>query len=300
MAVNEDGLIFVAPDGFSESLLQESMRKQRVPIWLAANKTWYVNGSTGSDANDGSAPDKAFKTNQKAVNYISENFNLGIYTAFISIAPGTYDEDIILPKYSSSGGYMYLTGAGKAATIIAGSVYAQSACGIWYMDGLAVRYAGRSSPGTSAIWHFCLRAMPGADISVLNCDFDGGAGSTAQTRHVFETLGGAIRIADNCTIHGLGPKMETFIGSYRGGNVQILGDLQLNGEVSLAGVYASDTGSISMDSGHLGRVPVVSGSVTGNRAYAEFNGIINTLGSGGAVAFPGTAEILPTTGGQIA
>lgn len=75
-------------------------------------KTWYVNSSTGSDDNDGSAAAKAFKTIQKAIDTVgplkdaTPNANADYCQAIITLAAGTYDPFVIDGKnifFTSSG-----------------------------------------------------------------------------------------------------------------------------------------------------------------------------------------------------
>lgn len=56
---------------------------------LKANRTYYVNASTGSDSNDGLTAGAAFKTINKAVN-VAAALDIGPYTLQIQVADGTY------------------------------------------------------------------------------------------------------------------------------------------------------------------------------------------------------------------
>lgn len=56
---------------------------------LAANRTYFVNASTGSDSNAGLTSGTAFATIQKAID-VAASLDLSIYSVTISVADGTY------------------------------------------------------------------------------------------------------------------------------------------------------------------------------------------------------------------
>jgi len=74
-----------ASNGFAGAL--------RVREKLTAARTYYVNGTTGSDTNDGLTSGTAFATIQKAVD-VALAIDFGIYNVTISVADGTYVEQI--------------------------------------------------------------------------------------------------------------------------------------------------------------------------------------------------------------
>lgn len=269
---------------------------------LTVPTNFYVDGVTGNDdiaVNDGLTPATAWKTIQGGTNNIANNYFM-LASAVLNVIGGSYNEDITLPKFFSSQGIIVVSGAGRNSTNIDGSIYAQPNCGTWQIQKLTISYAGRSSPGTSDIWYYNLRSMPGSTIIFNDMSCGGGTGTTTESRHGLEAIGGLIQLNPGVMLSGVGASMESILRSERGGTIQILGDLQTDGMVSVANFYALNAGSIIFDPGLLGRTPVISGSVAGYRAYASFNGIINTNGGGGSPAIPGTMTAAPVTGGQIA
>ena len=74
--------------------MEALLKTLRVPIWLTANKNFYVDSATGSDTLDdgrGESLGKPFKTIQACVNYITDNYNFSRYIAVIRVVPGNYD-----------------------------------------------------------------------------------------------------------------------------------------------------------------------------------------------------------------
>lgn len=86
------------------------------PVWaaltvreqLAANRAYYVNGSTGSDTNNGLTPTTAFATIQHAIDIVA-GLDISIYTVTVTVASGTYTESVLL-KDPVGNGTCILTG----------------------------------------------------------------------------------------------------------------------------------------------------------------------------------------------
>ncbi|KIL42090.1 hypothetical protein SD70_02585 [Gordoniibacillus kamchatkensis] len=74
-------------------------RTFQVPFKTLQSITYYVDGTNGSDSGDGSAA-RPFKTIGKAVSMIPQVLN---HTYTISIAPGTYAEDVLIVGIVGSG-----------------------------------------------------------------------------------------------------------------------------------------------------------------------------------------------------
>ena len=78
--------------------MEALLKTLRVPIWLTANKNFYVDSATGSDTLDegrGESLSKPFKTVQACVNYVTDNYNFSRYIAVIRIVPGNYDRFVV-------------------------------------------------------------------------------------------------------------------------------------------------------------------------------------------------------------
>jgi len=91
----------ILPITTAENVLINEQGDTVIPLATTANATYYVNASTGSDENDGSASDKAFKTINKALNQIPQIVN---HIITINIANGTYAEAIVLQGKLGFGG----------------------------------------------------------------------------------------------------------------------------------------------------------------------------------------------------
>lgn len=70
-----------------------------VPQKTTADMTLYVDGTNGSDGNNGSA-EKPFKTIQRAVNSVPQVVN---HWVTINIASGNYAEDVTVNGFVGSG-----------------------------------------------------------------------------------------------------------------------------------------------------------------------------------------------------
>jgi hypothetical protein len=66
---------------------------------LAADRSYYVNVSTGSDSNTGLSSGAAFATIQKAVDIVQYNLDLNNYNVTINVAAGTYPEEVVIGDY---------------------------------------------------------------------------------------------------------------------------------------------------------------------------------------------------------
>jgi hypothetical protein len=85
---------------------QIAARTYQMPTKSVQNVTMYVDVTNGSDSGDGSAA-KPFKTIGKAVSMIPQVIN---HQYIINVAPGTYNEDVILNGFVSSA----ITGSGAS------------------------------------------------------------------------------------------------------------------------------------------------------------------------------------------
>lgn len=113
LSVDKSGKIYVDFDNMPTDKFEAMLKSIRVPIWLTADKNFYVNQATGSDTLDagrGESAEKAFKTIQACVNYVCDNYNISRYIAIINVAAGTYEETLRFGSYTASTGYIELVG----------------------------------------------------------------------------------------------------------------------------------------------------------------------------------------------
>lgn len=118
------------------------------PSPLKQNIILYVNADTGSDSNDGLAPERAKKTIMAAVNSIPKD--LGGFQAVINLAAGTYTETVAVNGFygrgaSARAGVNFYGEDGT--TIINGNVSVNSDSGVFFqyvkIQGLLAAYYSR-------------------------------------------------------------------------------------------------------------------------------------------------------------
>jgi hypothetical protein len=278
-----------------EALLQ-SLRLQ---IWLTANKTWYVNGASGNNNNDGSESSKAFKTINYAANYVASNFNVDIYTGTINVAPGVYTEKINLPKYNSTSGRINIVGESYDTTILVGSINGLTSAGQWGLLDIAYRSDGQAGPGasTTSVGIF-LNAGCSLSITRVYGDFDVvpniDAGVTASLP-IF-IYDGSIEILEGCEINMPSRAAGQSFWQNLGGTITLRQATVLNGDVSVATINQLN-GSVFRRINTPNSPPaIITGTVTGKR-YQGTQGSTFNAGGGGANYFPGT--IAGTTSGDL-
>lgn len=173
---------------------------------LAAGRTYFVNGSTGSDTNDGrqatvgTAPAGPVATIQKAIDLIATNLDLlpGA-NAVISVADGAYTGPITLR--SLVGAALTCTITGNTSTPANVTVTANNAAvftanrsnTIWTLNGFKVVGTGNTaSIGVSV--------ANGSTVTLLNFDFGACTGG-----HIQSTSTSNVSINSNYTVSGGGP-----------------------------------------------------------------------------------------------
>lgn len=130
LGFDSSGKLYVDADAFSEDLLERFLKSIRVPIWLTANKAFYVNIKTGSDTlsdGRGETADKPFKTVDACIRYITDNYNLSIYDVNIRVAAGVYPA-ITLRPFQGSGAINILQ-SGDGEVIITNGATTQTVSG---------------------------------------------------------------------------------------------------------------------------------------------------------------------------
>lgn len=105
--------------------------KEKVPTYLTANQTYYVNASTGSDSNSGLTAGAALLTVQAAIDKLPKNLNG--YGADINIANGTYAGASFKHFY---GGIISVYGGGTAGCTVTNLTIEN--CGEMYIQQLGV------------------------------------------------------------------------------------------------------------------------------------------------------------------
>ena len=286
--VNEDGLIFVAPEGFSENLLEQLMARMRVSIWLEQNTTWYLSGLSGSDDNDGLSRDKPFKTFAGAFDRVAGNFNFGVYTGTIRVLDGEFSETVNLPKYNSTNGTFKLLF--DSAVKLKCLLQAKQP-GSYVIDGAKLVYNQDLDNGQG--YYRPVYAANGAAMQVYRTSIDMSANSSSLSSLATPFSAGSageISIRDGCSAAGYA---ASFFHANKG-NLVIEAPVTVSGTVGQGTAFATNGGTVVLMPG----IPV-NGAVTGTRHQAIFNGIIR-LNGGSANAFPGTIAGTTDSGGRVA
>lgn len=122
LAKDKDGNIYVDFAEMPASRIEDVVKSMNLPVILKANRSFYVNGSKGNDAdalaNDGTSA-HPFKTIQAAVNYATSTYNFADKIVTITIEPGLYEEAVTIGDFSVTTGRLVLktsSGYGSGST----------------------------------------------------------------------------------------------------------------------------------------------------------------------------------------
>lgn len=122
-----------------------------VPIATTANRTYYVNATTGSDGNDGSSG-SPFKTIAHAISLIPQVIN---HTVTINVADGSYSEGITLSGFMGEGLVSVVGNTTNPENVVlSGQVIVQyCACHI-QVQGMKTTWTGMGSSGTAFVGQY--------------------------------------------------------------------------------------------------------------------------------------------------
>ena len=284
LGVENDGRLSVDFTQMPTDKFELLLRTIRVPFWLTANRTWYVNGATGNDANNGDTPQTAFKTPQAAVNYVSENYNLSQYRATIQLAAGVYNSFISLPKYNASIGGITIQGAGKEQTKLYGVYGSGDSVGQWTISDLGTFYPGLATPGS--VYYQAFRIDAGSRMNISNVRIDLGREQLSISRACVRSTGGSIIFNSGVEMLGTG---TTGIVCSSAGNIILTGQsMDMSLDVSILADIGARSGFETQKASN-GTFPVITGTSSGSCYRLGAFGTINTNG-GGAYFFPGSSE----------
>ena len=298
LGMDSSGRLFVNPYAFSSEILNELLKTLRLPQWLTANKTWYVR-TDGSDNNTGESntASGAFRTIQKALTYISENFNFSSHVATLSIQPGTYEEQVTIPRYSASTGSLSITGGSADTTVLSGCITTLASIGNITINNLTIRNSGIPLPSNSA--DYLLLVSDGTTLTMSNCKLLATQPLVTANRTIIAQISGIFRIGvgNGITLSAAAAVQNILYAS--GGQIQLNRSIEVNGHfasafIRMSGLSRFGRGSTAEPS------PVITGSSggTGSVKYTVTeNSICNTSG-GGADYFPGENAGTANSGGQ--
>lgn len=249
---------------------------------LTANRTYYVDGGTGDDGNDGLSGGTAFATIQKAVN-TAAGLDLDVYNVTISIAAGTYAEAVALKRCIGAGSVTIVGDEATPSNVVvsapSGDCFnAPYVVTTYYLRGMKLTTAGAN----------CINGRGAGEIIFRNLNF----GSAVQD-HITSIQGSRV----------------TADGAYA-----ISGGAQRHARALDGGVIATaartvtitNTPTFSVAFVEVARVGAMiaqsmtfSGSATGTRYSVYLNGAIYVNGAP-STYFPGDAAGMSASGGQYA
>jgi hypothetical protein len=255
---------------------------------LVAPTTFYVNGASGNDANDGLTAGTAFATMQGAVDKIAASY-IALQTVTISVANGSYAGFEI--KSSLIASWSFIGNQASPQSVILQEAVGARRCAVFYSCAVTMRGFTFSGIRESVIFSGC----SSSGLYVSN-RFLGGSGAGMIVAYE----GSAVSIEGTVTVAGGGCPV---VSSNRGSSINLGNSdgsflspviFALIGTPNFpAFAVAAQSGTISTNSTLFS----FSGSATGQRYSAYQNGTIQTGGSG-ANLFPGSTAGATSTGGQ--
>ena len=259
---------------------------------LFASQTYFVNASTGNDANTGLTATTAFATIQAAVNKIA-GFNLNGFSVAINVADGTY-APVSLPATSGSGSVNLVGNTASPAnvSVVAPSGPCFAGSGTYTFNGFKVT-SNADTPGVPGSGDGFQAAGSGTQWALQNIAFGPCATAHIASDQARVTLSGAIRIGGGGKAHMLASNGGSILAAAN--NLPAL---------TISAACSFTTGFATVN--NVGIIQTTYSSITGAasvtssvRFSATTNGIIQTSGSG-ANYYPGDTAGVQNTGGQYA
>lgn len=288
LAGDDDWHVKVSPDGttWHEALVADrssgriSFPNTRMREVLSADRTYYVNASSGFDSNDGLGSGTAFATIQKAIDVIAA-LDTSIYAVTVQVAAGTYTTANALKR---------LVGAGSV--VIEGDTSTPSNV---HVDATGDAFTSEAPPGQWEVKGFkltasvnCLDTSAACGLSFRDIEF-GMAGSyhiAARAPGTFVLATGNYSISGAAAVH---------LSADGGGVINIF-----NRAVTVSGTpnFSAAFAYCQSNSTIVAASATFTGSATGSRYRVTRNGVI--LADSDGNKFPGDAAGADTTGGVYA
>ncbi len=281
---NANAIVTFSAGGKQVSLVQPAAQVKWAKERLAANRTYYV-ATTGSNSNSG-LTGYPFLTIQYALDFVSKNIDCNGYEITISVADGTYAENVVMPL---------VTGA-KALYIIGTSIDNTK---ILPASGECIASELRNNPCVLYVSTMHLYAVSAGQLNAANgCAimFSGisfGGNAMKLGTGIQAVTGGfvAAYTANTCKIGG---PLWTFAAAATGGRV-VFSSIPF--AVTVASAFTTFARS-SLGSTIQSIGCTWSGSaITGTRYAVSENSIVN-VGGGSTTYFPGSVAGTTATGGQ--
>lgn len=310
ITINEAGEIAVDFSEMPTDKFEDLLKSIRVPIWLSSNKSFYVNRETGSDTivdGIGESSSKPFKTISACVKYVTDNYNIGTYTAYINISGGTYKEALSFGGYSRSTGNIVLrpladTGRVTIQNPDVNAITFAIQDGTYTLQDIdVINNVSTSNVVRNSTVVTCLYVNNYASVLCLDCGFYFNVSSTNKPaafngRILWGGVFGTLNLQNNTTIKATNSAGYVLNAAFTSGSARIAffgSDTQtycyISGDYS--NVISTSNAFISANTnGPLSDVIVTTPggeTCTGRRYRAEAGGAIDTVG-GGPEFFPGT------------
>lgn len=285
LAVDENGQIYVDFSTMPTDKFEAMLQSIRVPIWLEKHTNFYVDGTNGSDDNDGSSSSSAFKTIQTCVNYVCNNYNIVSYSAYIRIAEGTYEESIELPDYSRTSGQIYLCTSTASETPIIkctnNSVFQALTGGSFTLRNLKIYCTCNQTELTNSTTSVeCIRAANYSVVQLQRCQLKLTAVGDEDSTYAPSSLV-ALRVSDNAQIILLCSSST----DYQKSRIDIEGDDSL---LPSSAIWAYRTGRVMLGRTNASDDVCINTYVSGNAtcfASISDNSSISIYGNGDVMQF---------------
>jgi hypothetical protein len=270
-----------APDGVNVFATMDDLPKSGRTL-LTEDTTWYIDGTLGSDSNDGlSSGVGAFATIQRAVDVICGLYDLGSYQPTISVADGTYTAGVVLRAYVGQNAPIIQGNATTPANVVISTpdaaCFSNSALCPWIIKDMKLTTSGS---------HSCLFAnTPASTIRFSGIDF-GATGSS----HIEPSDGALIYCDGDYTISG--SAIKDHIRAARGGTCTVLPEIN----VTITGTPNFTRFISAYTLSNVRYSPTISGSATGTRYYVLQNAVIDVFGNT-TTYLPGDKEGIIEEGG---
>jgi hypothetical protein len=255
-------------------------------VLLSTPTTYYVNGATGNDNNDGLSatvvgPNKGpFATLQRAAKAAGQ-WILNDVNITINVADGTYAH-VNAPRISGAGKVNWVGNSANPAAVVVNGVanHAIQANGDCHtFNGFKVQTSGGFGSGLAAITN--------SSITANNIEY--GACSGAQNLAAYTStirLGGALKITGGSP--GYVGNAGSFAYANNNGSIEAISSVTPN-TLTLVGTpnysqgfaYSYGLSNITFSFGSI------SGAATGPKFFVTYSGLINVLGAG-ASYLPGS------------
>ena len=306
LAKDEDGKIYVDFSQMPTDKFEALLKQIRVPVWLMANKNFYVNGATGSDTLDdgrGLSAGMPFKTLQACINYVTDNYNVSRYIAYINLAPGNYPGQFYLPNFSyTTGGIVIQSSSEKAVLTYDGvaTTIVHVLNGNWSLNNVGIKTTIRNNPSSqinSAYIVTCSDGYCTIDGVNINASYGDSEITNSCEIDVLRSTGGTITINSLDVVSSRNNENAKIYILYasNGGSIKLNDrNTSPSNTLTLSGVadviaQTVNLGRISCSaSGAAYPFTIVDNGITSTTKYRCLGGgVINTFGKGPDF-FPGT------------